>query len=85
MIKEGTRAIKWTRFRAGRSQPTRSFFSFVRFPAATFKFIKIGARIVCHGRYVAFELAEVAVPKMLFASGSELNSEFPPPRDPAPA
>jgi hypothetical protein len=39
----------------------------VRFPAATFKFIKIGARIVCHGRYVAFELAEVAVPKMLFA------------------
>jgi len=43
----------------------------VCFPAATFKFIKIGTRIVRHGRYVAFELAEVAVPKMLFARSWE--------------
>jgi hypothetical protein len=32
------------------------------------KLVKIGARIVCHGRYVVFQLAEVAVPRSLFAS-----------------
>jgi hypothetical protein len=31
------------------------------------KLIKIGARIVRHGRYVVFQLAEVAVPRLLFA------------------
>ncbi len=31
------------------------------------KLIKIGARIVRHGRYVVFQLAEVAVPRALFA------------------
>jgi hypothetical protein len=31
------------------------------------KLVKIGARIVRHGRYVAFQLAEVAVPRALFA------------------
>ena len=30
--------------------------------------IKIGARIVRHGRYVVFQLAEVAVPRALFAA-----------------
>jgi hypothetical protein len=29
--------------------------------------IEIGARIVRHGRYVVFRLAEVAVPRSLFA------------------
>jgi len=29
--------------------------------------IKIGARVVSHGRYVAFQLAEVAVSRRLFA------------------
>jgi hypothetical protein len=29
--------------------------------------VKIGARIVRHGRYVVFQLAEVAVPRALFA------------------
>jgi hypothetical protein len=28
--------------------------------------IKIGAKVVRHGRYVTFQLAEVAVPKELF-------------------
>lgn len=28
---------------------------------------QIGARIVCHGRYVLFQLAKVAVPRALFA------------------
>jgi hypothetical protein len=32
------------------------------------KLIKIGTRIVCHGRYVVFQLAEVAVPRALFAA-----------------
>jgi hypothetical protein len=30
------------------------------------KLVKIGARIVRHGRYVVFQLAEVAVPRALF-------------------
>ena len=30
--------------------------------------MKIGARIVRHGRYVIFQLAEVAVPRTLFAA-----------------
>jgi hypothetical protein len=32
------------------------------------KLVKIGARIVRHGRYVIFQLAEVAVPRALFAT-----------------
>jgi hypothetical protein len=32
------------------------------------KLVKIGAWIVRHGRYVVFQLAEVAVPRMLFAA-----------------
>jgi hypothetical protein len=31
------------------------------------KLVKIGAKIVCHGRYVTFQVAEVAVPRNLFA------------------
>ncbi len=31
------------------------------------KLIKIGAKVVSHGRYVTFQLAEVAVPRRLFA------------------
>ena len=31
------------------------------------KLIKIGAKVVRHGRYVTFQLAEVAVPRCLFA------------------
>ncbi len=30
------------------------------------KLVKIGAKVVRHGRYVAFQLAEVAVPRDLF-------------------
>ena len=30
------------------------------------KLIKIGAKVVSHGRYVTFQLAEVAVPRSLF-------------------
>ena len=46
--------------------------------------VKIGAKVVTHGRYVAFQLAEVAVPRMLFAEILRLIAELRPP-DPAPA
>jgi hypothetical protein len=31
------------------------------------KLIKIGAKVVRHGRYITFQLAEVAIPRTLFA------------------
>ena len=31
------------------------------------KLIKIGAKVVPHGRYVTFQLAEVAIPRRLIA------------------
>ena len=31
------------------------------------KLVKIGAKVVRHGRYVTFQLAEVAIPRALFA------------------
>ncbi len=37
--------------------------------------IKIGAKIVRHGRYVAFQSAEMAVPRELFRSPNGPNSE----------
>ncbi len=49
------------------------------------KLIKIGAKLVSHGRYVAFQMAEVAVPRMLFAEILRLIAELRPPPDPAPA
>jgi hypothetical protein len=30
------------------------------------KLIKIGAKVISHGRYVTFQMAEVAVPKQMF-------------------
>ncbi len=35
-------------------------------PSLLEKLIKIGAKVVSHGRYVTFQLAEVAVSKELF-------------------
>jgi len=31
------------------------------------KLIKIGAKVVSHGRYVTFQMAEVAIPRAAFA------------------
>ncbi len=31
------------------------------------KLIKIGAKVVRHGRYITFQRAEVAIPRVLFA------------------
>jgi hypothetical protein len=49
------------------------------------KLIKIGAKIVSHGRYVAFQMAEVATPKNVFADILQLIAELRPPPDAAPA
>src|SRR5271157_2982788 len=43
------------------------------------KLIQIGAKVVSHGRYVAFQMAEVAVPKVLFADILRLIAELRPP------
>ncbi|MCP4307778.1 MAG: IS1380 family transposase, partial [bacterium] len=48
------------------------------------KLIEIGAKIVRHGRYVIFQMAEVAVPRVLFAEILRLIAELRPPPDPAP-
>ena len=43
------------------------------------KLIKIGAKVVSHGRYVAFQIAEVAVPRHLFVDIFRLTAELRPP------
>jgi hypothetical protein len=43
------------------------------------KLIKIGAKVVSHGRYVAFQMAEVAIPRNLFADVLRLIAELRPP------
>ena len=47
------------------------------------KLVKIGAKVVRHGRYVTFQLAEVAVPKDLFRKILRLIDDLRP--RPAPA
>lgn len=49
------------------------------------KLVKIGARIVRHGRYVAFQLAEVAVPRSRFASILRRIDDLRPRPPPLPA
>jgi hypothetical protein len=43
------------------------------------KLIKIGARVVTHARYVAFQMAEVAIPQRLFADILRMIAELRPP------
>ena len=49
------------------------------------KLVKIGARIVRHGRYVVFQLAEVAVPRALFAEILRRIERLRPRSPPLPA
>jgi Transposase DDE domain group 1 len=49
------------------------------------KLVKIGARIVRHGRYVVFQLAEVAVPRALFADILRRIDDLRPKPPPLPA
>ena len=43
------------------------------------KLIKIGAKVVTHGRYVVFQMAEVAIPRDLFADILRMIAELRPP------
>jgi hypothetical protein len=47
------------------------------------KLIKIGAKVVSHGRYVTFQLAEVAVPQEMFADILSLIARLRAPPVPA--
>ena len=47
------------------------------------KLIKIGAKLVSHGRYVAFQMAEVAVSRMMFAEILRLIAELRPQPSPS--
>jgi hypothetical protein len=49
------------------------------------KLVKIGAKVVRHGRYVIFQMAEVAVPRELFQEILRLIAELRPQPPPAPA
>src|SRR4030088_6699 len=99
-IKEGKGAIKWTRLscrtlaaNAVRLQLHALAYNLGNFlrtlatpePSLKEKLIKIGAKIVSHGRYVAFQMAEVAIPKNLFADILRMIAELRSPTNPAPA
>jgi hypothetical protein len=50
------------------------------------KLIKIGARVISHGRSIDFQMAEVAIPRQLFQEILRLIAELPPkPPPPVPA
>jgi hypothetical protein len=48
------------------------------------KLIKIGAKVVTHGRYVAFQMAEVSVTRTLFAEILRLIADLRPRSPPLP-
>jgi hypothetical protein len=95
-IKEGKGAIKWTRLscrtfaaNAVRLQPHAlacNLGNFLRtLTSLREKLIKIGAKMVSNGRYVAFQMAEVAIPRQMFQEISRLIAELRPRPPPAPA
>src|SRR5215510_1982703 len=49
------------------------------------KLIKIGAKVVSHGRYVVFQMAEVAIARQMFQEILRLIAELRPQPPPAPA
>ena len=49
------------------------------------KLIKIGAKVVRHGRYIAFQMAEVAIPRQMFQDILRLIAELRPRPPPTPA
>ena len=49
------------------------------------KLIKIGAKVVSHGRYVVFQMAEVAIPRQMFQEILRLIAELRPQPPSAPA
>ena len=49
------------------------------------KLIKIGAKVGSHGRYVAFQMAEIAIPRQMFQEILRLIGELRPQPPPAQA
>jgi hypothetical protein len=49
------------------------------------KLIKIGAKVISHGRTVAFQMAEVAISRQMFQEILRLIAELRPKPPPAPA
>ena len=49
------------------------------------KLIKIGAKVISHGRTIAFQMAEVAIPRQMFQEILQLIAELRPTPPPAPA
>ena len=49
------------------------------------KLIKTGAKVVSHGRYLVFQMAEVAIPRQVFQEILQLIGELRPQPPPAPA
>ena len=47
--------------------------------------IKIGAKVVSHGRYIIFQMAEVAIARRMFQEILRLIAELRPQPPPAPA
>jgi hypothetical protein len=91
-IREGKGAIKWTRLScrsfAANAVRLGNFLRTLAMPepikdwsltTLKEKLVKIGAKIVTHGRYVAFQMAEVAIPRNLFAEILRLIAELQPP------
>ena len=72
-IKEGKGAIKWTRLscrtfaaNAVRLQLHALAYNLGSLTSLKDKLIKIGAKVVSHGRYVSFQMAEVTIPRQMF-------------------
>jgi hypothetical protein len=68
----------------GRLQP-RLFPAHAGDAGAVRALIKIGAKVVSHGRYVAFQMAEVAIPGQKVQEILRLIGELRPQPPPAPA
>jgi hypothetical protein len=47
------------------------------------KLIKIGAKVVSHGRYIVFQMAEVAIPRQMIQEILRLIAELRPQPPPA--
>jgi len=47
------------------------------------KLIKIGAKVVSHGRYIVFQMAEVAIARQMFQGILRLIAELRPQSPPA--
>jgi len=106
-IKEGKRAIRWTRLSCqtlaanavwlqlhalaynlgdflrtlATPEPIKSW----SLTSLKEKLVKIGAKVVSHGRYVTFQMAEVAMPRRMIQEILRLIAALPPQPPPAPA